>query len=161
MERKRNTLAIPYSTTFLSTRSDLLPMSSLLTPSEACRSISVSHPLTCSNDSVWQVTAWAYFCPQLKKMTITPRTSVGYIIHDYNTMGTPVVGLWNGAEPLLSCEMLWIWRKVWHDHKTDQLYPTIRHVSTQPHAKDNCYVQSATWTSFHPFLQYESWSPHQ
>lgn len=40
------TLAALYSTTFLLVKSDLLPTSSLFTPSDAYRSISCSHCLT-------------------------------------------------------------------------------------------------------------------
>ena len=45
------TFAAEYSTTFLSTRSDLLPMMSFFTSSEAYRSISCSQPLTFENVS--------------------------------------------------------------------------------------------------------------
>jgi hypothetical protein len=44
--RKGRTLATLYSTTFLLVKSDLLPTRSLLTPSEAYRSISCNHCLT-------------------------------------------------------------------------------------------------------------------
>ena len=45
------TLATEYSTTFFSTRSDLFPMMSFLTSSDAYRSISCSQPLTFENVS--------------------------------------------------------------------------------------------------------------
>ncbi len=46
------TFATPYSTTFLLVKSDLLPTSSLLTPSDAYRSISWSHCLTFVKESI-------------------------------------------------------------------------------------------------------------
>lgn len=48
----RRTFATVYSTTFFEVRSDLLPTSSLLTPSEAYRSISWSHCFTLVKVSV-------------------------------------------------------------------------------------------------------------
>ena len=46
-----HTFAAEYSTTFLSTKSDLLPMMSFFTSSDAYRSISCIHPLTFLNVS--------------------------------------------------------------------------------------------------------------
>jgi hypothetical protein len=50
--RRAHTFATVYSTTFLSDISDLLPTSSLLTPSVAYLSISCSHCLTLLNESI-------------------------------------------------------------------------------------------------------------
>ena len=90
-------LATVYSTTFLSVMSDLLPTSSLLTPSVAYRSISCSHALTLRN-----VSATRQFCSihWTRKLLLT---LVGDIVNHDDTVRSPVVRGCDCPETFLAC----------------------------------------------------------